>query len=44
MQARDALIEIDKNFWPAFNILAMTRILMKYNFYYGEISARKKVV
>ena len=41
MQCREALIEIEKQFWPAFNLLTMARIILKYNYYHPEIQARR---
>jgi len=41
LQVRYGLIEIEKNFWPAFNLLMLARILLKYNYFYNEIKYRK---
>ncbi len=41
MQSKYALIEIEKNFWPSFNLLIMGRILMKFNYHYNEIRAKR---
>jgi hypothetical protein len=41
MQSKYALIEIEKNFWPSFNLLIMGKILMKYNYHYNEIRAKR---
>lgn len=41
MQANYGLIYIEKNFWPAFSMYTLGKILLQYNYYFNDINGKK---
>jgi undecaprenyl diphosphate synthase len=40
-QANYGLIYIEKNFWPAFSMFTLGKILLQYNYYYNDIRCKR---
>ena len=41
MQASYGMIYIEKNLWPAFNMLSLAKILLQYNYHFNDIHTKK---
>lgn len=40
-QVNYGLIYIEKNFWPAFSMYTLAKILLQYNYHYSDIHGKK---